>query len=243
VLVVWKGVQMKVELSGVQISISVMTVAAGVTILQAIFVLPYLWRKVMIRDWQLKWYYIWQGPFLLKRPPPPPPPAGVSSLNITDYYHGHLTLEELSCVRASEELLRSISQTAGDLEKRHSTLHSWQQIEGISPCPPGSWNSFPVLFWRFKRIIFRGLEKDVIRMQKHNAILNRNIDEMHARTSRYDNRAEYMYSSLQIITASSASFLHGANDVSNAITPFASAYLIWQTGRVATKVGIPIWVL
>jgi sodium-dependent phosphate transporter len=220
-----------------------MAVAGGVTILQAIFILPYLWRRNMKRDWQLKWYYMWQGPFLLNRPSPPPPPLGRNSL-ITDYYHGHLTLEELNCIRASEDLLRSIqSSQIADLEKRHPGFQPSPQIESISPCPAGSWHSFPVLFWRLKRIIFRGLEKDVIKMQKRSAILSYNIEEMHARAPRYDNRVEHMYSALQILTASSASFIHGANDVSNAITPFASAYLIWREGRVDNTVPIPIWVL
>jgi sodium-dependent phosphate transporter len=242
VLVVWKGIQTKVELSGAQIAISVMAVAGGATTLQVIFVLPYLWRRIMKRDWQLKWYFMWQGPFLLRRPPPPPQPLG--DLNITDYYHGHLTLEELNCIRASEDLLRSIQSPQGpDLKRSDTTRQPSQQVDGTPPRPPGPWNSYRVLFWRLKRIIFRGLEKDVIKMQKRSAILKWNIEEMHARAPRYDNRAEYMYSSLQILTASSASFIHGANDVSNAITPFASTYLLWRSGRVESEVAIPVWVL
>jgi len=97
--------------------------------------------------------------------------------------------------------------------------------------------------WWFKRIAFHGLEKDVIRMQKRSMLLNWNIEDMHARAPRYDNRAEYMYSALQILTASAASFIHGANDVANAIAPFASAYLIWQSGTVHTEAPVPVWVL
>ena len=117
-LVVWKGIQTKVELTGPQIAISVMAAAGGLTFLHAFFVLPYLWRKIMKEDWPLKWYFIWRGPFLLKRPPPPPPPPGRNRLDIKDYYHGHLTLEELNCIRASENLLRSIqSSQATDVER------------------------------------------------------------------------------------------------------------------------------
>src|SRR5436190_11685273 len=108
-----------------------MTVAAGATALQAIFVLPYLWRRAVVRDWQLKWYSMWRGPFLLKRPPPPRPPPGSNGLNIKDYYEGHLTLEELNCIRASEDLLRSIqsSQLPADAEKADSRPQQPQPLQ------------------------------------------------------------------------------------------------------------------
>ncbi|KAL2071021.1 hypothetical protein VTL71DRAFT_14047 [Oculimacula yallundae] len=82
---------------------------------------------------------------------------------------------------------------------------------------------------------------DVISMQKRNDILSWNIEDMHARAPRYDNRAEYMYSALQVMTASATSFIHGAKHVSNAMGPFTSAYYIWKTGRVESKAPVPIW--
>lgn len=250
VLVVWKGIQLDVELSGVQITISVLSVAVGVTALQAIFVLPYLWCRIMREDWRLRWRHILQGPFLLKRPPPPPPPPGMNSVKIRDYYQGHLTLEELECVRASRNLLQSIQSShssdlgKGDCESLASPLlQPPPAVDGIPPRPPGPWYNGHVFLWRLKRIIFHGLEQDVIKMQKRSAVLNWNIEDMHARAPRYDNRAEFMYSALQILTAASASFIHGANDVANAIAPFTTAYLIWQNGKVESRVPVPVWVL
>ncbi|KIX09906.1 uncharacterized protein Z518_00987 [Rhinocladiella mackenziei CBS 650.93] len=244
-LVVWKGIQLDVNLNGTQVTICVLSVAAGVTALQTIFLLPYLWRRIMDEDWQLRWYLIWKGPLLLKRPIPPPPPPGINRLNIKDYYQGHLTLEELDCLRASEHLLQAIqsSPTISDLEKSEVHIRPTPQPPGIPPRPLGPWNSLPVLLWWFKRIVFHGVEQDVIKMQKRSAVLNWNIEDMHARTNRFDNRAEYMYSALQVLTAASASFIHGANDVANAIAPFTSAYLIWQTGKVENKVHVQEWVL
>lgn len=48
----------------------------------------------------------------------------------------------------------------------------------------------------------------------------------HAHAQHYDNRAEYMYSFLQIMTAATASFTHGANDVSKYVPaiPTSSGY-------------------
>lgn len=244
-LIVWKGIQLEIELSGVQVVIAVLATGAGVTGLEVLFILPYLWRRIMHEDWQLKWHHIWEGPYLLKRPPPGPPPRGINSLNIKDYYQGHLTLEELECLRASESLLQSIqSPSISDLEKsEYNSQPPSPQIVGIPPRPSGPWHRWQVLLWWFKRIALHGLEKDVIKMQKRNVLLRWNIEDMHARAPRYDNRAEYMYSALQILTAASASFIHGANDVANAIAPFASAFVIWRSGTVHNKAPVPVWVL
>ncbi len=46
-----------------------------------------------------------------------------------------------------------------------------------------------------------------------------------------------------IISAGLLSFAHGANDVANAIGPLAAIVSTAQTGLVAAKVGIPLWVM
>ncbi|KAK1457835.1 phosphate-repressible phosphate permease [Colletotrichum melonis] len=275
-LVAWKGVQLQVELTATQVLIAVFSVATGATLLQAFFLLPYLWRKIVNEDWELTWLMMWKGPWLLNRPPPPIPPAGVRRVNIKDYYRGHLTADELAYVRASETLLESIqsSQTPSDLFKddqpilsppvlgppqtpgatsttstltettcRPSSSSYSSTSEHIPPRPPGTNTSLPVLTWHLNRILLRGLEQDVITMQKRNAVLSWDIADMHARAPHYDNRAEHMYSALQILTASAASFIHGANDVANSIGPFATAYDIWRTGGIETSVGVPVWIL
>ncbi|KFV20531.1 Sodium-dependent phosphate transporter 1, partial [Tauraco erythrolophus] len=48
-----------------------------------------------------------------------------------------------------------------------------------------------------------------------------------------------LFQFLQILTACFGSFAHGGNDVSNAIGPLVTLYLVYQTGDVAT----PIWLL
>ncbi|KAH7368085.1 phosphate-repressible phosphate permease [Plectosphaerella cucumerina] len=269
-LVAWKGIQTEVEPTTAQILKAVFITAGGTTALQAFFLLPWIWRKIMQEDWQLKWKDIWQGPWLLYKPLPPPPPAGISRLNIKNYYRGHLTPDELAYMRASESLLQSIqtSQTAEDLDKddddeRHilpppalelpgssPPMHNEQSQtnrisndEFIPPRPPGPWNSMAVIIWRVNRFVLRGMEKDVIAMQQRNAILSWDIEDMHARSPHYDNRAEYMYSALQILTASAASFIHGANDVSNSVGPFTTAWHVWRTGEIPNHVGVPIWIL
>jgi len=46
-----------------------------------------------------------------------------------------------------------------------------------------------------------------------------------------------------IFSAALLSFAHGANDVANAIGPLAAIIHVEQTGDIASKVGIPIWVM
>lgn len=220
----------------------------------------------MREDWTLRWHHLFHGPWLLNRPPPPATPFGFAKPRIKNYYRGHLTAEELAYVRASETLLQSVQTPNGsqpgsacDKDDEHmmlpppaiaapDPLPSRQERTAsgeslIPPRPAGSWRSFPVLAWRVNRFLLRGIEQDVISMQKRNAVLKWDLEDMHARAPHYDNRAEYMYSALQILTAAAASFTHGANDVANAIAPFTTAYEVWQTGAVPNTVGVPMWVL
>ncbi len=54
---------------------------------------------------------------------------------------------------------------------------------------------------------------------------------------------ESVFVPLVIISSCSVAFAHGANDVANAVGPFAAIVNILQTGDVAMKVGVPTWVL
>jgi sodium-dependent phosphate transporter len=67
---------------------------------------------------------------------------------------------------------------------------------------------------------------------------------VYAGATKYDNETEYSYSFVQVITACTASFAHGANDIGNAAGPWAAIYGAWQTGNAAqSKASVPIWQL
>lgn len=263
-LIVWKGVKEDI-LSPQNTIIATFAAAGGTVVLQCIFLMPWLWVRVMREDWTLRWYHVLHGPLILQRPPPPPTPFGFVKPQIKDYYRGHLTAEELDYVRRSETLLQSVQTPNGqppDFAKddddfllplpaqplpsetpprQMDSNHSSDTF--IPPRPAGPWNSLPVILWGINRFLLRGIEQDVIGLQKRNVVLKWDLEDMHSRSTHYDNRAEYMYSSLQIVTAAAASFTHGANDVANAIAPFATAWEVWMSGKVDDMVDVPIWIL
>jgi sodium-dependent phosphate transporter len=69
------------------------------------------------------------------------------------------------------------------------------------------------------------------------------INRFHSNAEIFDFKAEKLCSNLQIITACFSAFAHGANDVANAIAPFASIIAIYDSGNVHSKTEVPIWIL
>ena len=54
---------------------------------------------------------------------------------------------------------------------------------------------------------------------------------------------ERVFGVLMVITACGMAFAHGSNDVANAIGPVAAVVSIAQSGEIAAKSALPIWVL
>ena len=70
----------------------------------------------------------------------------------------------------------------------------------------------------------------------------RRMERVYAHAPRYPNEVEYLYSFVQIITACTASFAHGANDVGNAVGVWAGMYAAWSTGNPASsKEDVDTW--
>ncbi|GAP93064.1 putative phosphate-repressible phosphate permease [Rosellinia necatrix] len=259
-LLIWKGGSYKVELSEGGIAGAIIGTGFAWALLVAIFFMPWLWRVVVKEDWQLRWWHIAMGPLLLKRPEPTPPPADFES-PIRDFYEGHLTREELDARRAVNN--PDDIEAAGAADKEGANAHSDLKSSGnsessservvyaprphksiIGPKPEGlPWHSGAMLFWYFKFAVFHGVDQDVVSAQKKKDMFSGDLEDAHARATHFDNKAEFMYSFLQIMTAATASFTHGANDISNAIGPFTTIYEIWRTGAISKEADVPIWIL
>jgi sodium-dependent phosphate transporter len=260
-LIVWKGGSAKIKLTDEQSVGVAFGVGGVVAIIVATFFIPFLHRRIIKNDWELKGWEVIKGPLLLRRPEPTPRPEGVPG--IRDFYAGHLTAEQLAIKRAAEAHVAT-----DDVEKGAATSVNTKgdgSVSNITPLssvapqsasndgrqlsrprkvpPPGAWYTPAVaLFW-IKFAALHGVEQDVVDQQKHRDFLSGDIEKIHATGEYYDNRAEYTYSFLQILTASTTSFAHGANDVSNAIGPYTTIYFIWSTAKISTKVPVPLWIL
>ncbi|KAG9086590.1 Na+/Pi symporter [Ceratobasidium sp. UAMH 11750] len=127
----------------------------------------------------------------------------------------------------------------------------WTEVKG--PQIEGAWvepkNLYIIARYRAVPFVVKmfthGTTVDVLAMQADGQSKEaRRLQDMHARAAQYDNRTEHLYSFLQVLTAATASFAHGSNDVSNAIGPFATIYFTWHTGTFAGgKSPVAIWML
>ncbi|KAF2827022.1 phosphate transporter [Ophiobolus disseminans] len=264
-LIVWKGGSAKIKLTDAQSVGVAFGVGGVVAIIVATFFIPFLHRKIIKDDWELKNWEVIKGPLLLRRPEPKPRPEGLPG--IRDFYAGHLTAEELEAKRAGgahvahddvEKGAATSVNLQGDLKGNGSGSDITSRAS-VSPQavaepdhqlskpkktpPPGAWYTPAVAWYWIKYAALHGVEQDVVDQQKHKDFLSGDIEKVHATGEHFDNRAEYTYSFLQIMTASTTSFAHGANDVSNAIGPYTTIYFIWSTAKISTKVPVPLWIL
>lgn len=260
-LLLWKGGNYTINLTDAEVAGTIVGAGAAWGVVIAIFLLPWLYRIVVKDDWQLRFWHIPLGPLLLRRGPPPPAPEGV--VTVKNFYEGRLTKEQLDARRAAQNG-GGVVRNPDDVEAKGapqsdvkanpsssgSELDSYDRVPEakslIGPKPQGlPWYSTAMLFWYLKWTLLRGVDKDVVNLQRKRDLLSGDLEEAHAHAAHYDNRAEYMYSFLQIMTAATASFTHGANDVSNAIGPYATIYEIWNTGVLPPKdkSKVPTWIL
>ncbi|ROV99760.1 hypothetical protein VSDG_03035 [Cytospora chrysosperma] len=254
-LLLWKGGDYEVNLTEAQIPGVIIGAGALFGILMGVFLCPWLYRVVVKEDWQMKPWHIFLGPLLLRRGEVPPPPADFKGL-VRNFYEGHLTREELDARRArvtqdaeagheaktaeGVNVLDANSSNGEDTIEAPTTPHK----SIVGPKPDAAWHSTAFLWWGLKWLLLHGVDQDVVASQEEKSIVGGNIEEIHAHASHFDNRTEFLYTFLQIMTAASASFVHGANDVANAIGPFASIYQIWEQGDLPKgKATVPIWIL
>lgn len=261
-LIVWKGGSINVNwMTNAQIAGIVVGAGAAWAILVAIFLVPWLYRIVVKDDWQLRWYHIALGPLLLRRPEPPIQPEGAKG-GIRDFYEGHLTKEQMEELLTAERV-RDEENTANEAKTASDAVSDNvrsdnDQPEGanapednfpqekkiVGPKPEGPWYNSAVLFWYFKWLFLRGVDQDIVNLQHKRTFLSGDLAAIHSHVPHYDNKAEYLYTFVQIMTACTASFTHGANDVANAIAPYATIYQIWQSGALkGSKSEVPIWIL
>lgn len=114
------------------------------------------------------------------------------------------------------------------------------RIEGAWILPKNLWI---IIRYKIPRILLHGSSVDIHKLQLGGPKSEQRIAEMHQIAKQYDNEVEHLYSFLQVLTACTNSFAHGANDVANAIGPFAAIYHNWSTGTITnSRTDTPVWV-
>ena len=161
-------------------------VAGGVVALYGIFLLPFLYRRLILDDWTLKNWEVLKGPMLWRRGPVPEVPEGVRQQVVQDYYRGHVN-PHTNPILANEIPADPATQNA-DMEKNHSvtggmgsessssSAHQAEALSGAAPVLSQQEafraNAFkdPVLsaqgmYARARYYLLRGVERDVVAEQ------------------------------------------------------------------------------
>ncbi|TPX71845.1 hypothetical protein SpCBS45565_g00849 [Spizellomyces sp. 'palustris'] len=202
------------------------TFGAGAVVALFCFFFVRVWlRRKLVNEEKLVWYQVFYVPFL----GPQPRDEHISDrLNRT---YGDHTIPVKSDVEAAQVGIAKEEEVAivdhdpivtahpslVNLDKETSTGKAWNKVKGA---------------------LTKGINMDVAQVQSSH------VKEVHSHAVKYDSKTEYLYSFLQVITASFASFAHGSNDVANAVGPLAAIYGIWSTAQLpGKKADVPIWIL
>ncbi|KAF5373491.1 hypothetical protein D9615_009481 [Tricholomella constricta] len=241
------------KLSKTTTAIAIVVTALVVAALSIIFWLPYVYCKVIRRDYTIRFYHFFLGPALWWRTAPADAHTMDVGAAVPDYRIVKDEQEQTPAVASDEESANEKASHDSAPVPHASALAA--QVEKVDPHPiEGAWaepkNLWIILRYKalpfLKKVATHGTSIDIHAAQagKADSAEGRRIAEMYRRAKQYPNEVEHLFSFVQVLTACTASFAHGANDVSNAIGPFAVIYSVWKTGDSASsKAPVPVWTL
>ncbi|KAK8846892.1 hypothetical protein IAR55_005982 [Kwoniella newhampshirensis] len=155
------------------------------------------------------------------------------------------TFKELNDA-AEERFHAKLRQNRGPLGWAMRTLHE-------NPMGPGAiyeTKNMKIFAKRLPAMItvgaLYGLHYDIHAAQSgiHGTPEGKRMERVYSYAEKYPNEVEHTYSFVQILTACTASFAHGANDIGNSVGPWAVIYSAWNTGdAAASKLPVPLWQL
>jgi sodium-dependent phosphate transporter len=174
--------------------------------------------------------------------------AGASVAVDSEKGHGsvnQLTYQEL--VAAGQERMHARLRTKrGPLGWAMRTLHN----NPVGPGRPYEIKNVKIMITRVPAMIvvgaLYGLHYDIHAAQTgiEGTPEGARMARVYSHAEKYPNEVEHTYSFVQILTACTASFAHGANDVGNSVGPWAVIYGAWNTGKASqSKATVPLWQL
>jgi len=140
---------------------------------------------------------------------------------VLNYYKNHKTKDELVNDETQLQDLEANTQITSNKEpgteatEVNDGSEPISHIETLDGRLKRKWYEWKTIIAFLKRAFFHGVNMDVANEQKNNAsILCRNLEKKHAQATKFDNNAEHAFSYLQVLTAATAAFANGANDIS-----------------------------
>ncbi|KAI4213263.1 MAG: hypothetical protein LQ351_004209 [Letrouitia transgressa] len=251
----------------------------GVALLSAIFFVPFLYARVIKRDYTVRGWMVILGPSLLTREPPAdadhakvPNYAVIQedgdqssthssksidekdvTITTTTGNEKRIATEETSHLTYKELLAQGEQRLHAKLLKKRSPI-GWA-MRSLRDNPMGAGelyelHNIKILAKRIPPMIVVGLlygaHYDIHAAQSGitGTPEGKRMERVYAHAEKYPNEVEHAYSFVQIITACTASFAHGANDIGNSVGPWAVIYSAWKTGDAAkSKAPVPVWQL
>lgn len=260
-----------------------MGTGGGVAILAALFFVPYVYAKVIVKDHSVKWYHVPLGPLLYRRAAPAEddraivPNYAVVQEDEEDHHQPSTRTSadsvsgdhsEKTAARDTERhvVTREASQTTYKelVDQAQERLHqkimrgrgplAWAlRYLRANPLGAGELYELKNIKTLLKRIpaqivvgALYGAHYDIHAAQTGigGTPEGARMARVYAHAEKYPNEVEHTYSFVQILTACTASFAHGANDIGNSVGPWAVIYSAWSSGSAAkAKAPVPIWQL
>lgn len=255
-----------------------MGVGCGLAALSAIFFVPWLYAKVIKKDYTVRGWMVILGPSLLTRTPPadadravvpnyavvqheredpsftPSPPSEKEndmSITETTGNEKRLAVEETQQLNHKELMAQGQQRLHAKLVKGRGPMGWAMRTLRDNPMGAGELYEIHNIKTVFKRLpamivagLLYGVHYDIHAAQTGIAGTpeGRRMERVYAHAEKYSNEVEHTYSFVQILTACTASFAHGANDIGNSVGPWAVIYTAWQTGDVTkSKTPVPLW--
>jgi sodium-dependent phosphate transporter len=241
----------------------------GVALLAALFFVPFVHAKIIKKDYTVKWFMFPLGLLLFKRPAP----ADADRAAVPDYAvvqeddrsageqddvvnpdHGAYPAppEDNEKALAAAHHGRTDGLNEKLLESRGPMGWAMRTLRD-NPMGAGEMyeaHNIKTLLKRLPALIvygaLYGLHYDIHAAQTgaHGTPEGERTRRVYAHAEKYSNEVEHTYSFVQILTACTASFAHGANDIGNSVGPWAVIYAAWSTGNAAAaKATVPVWQL
>jgi sodium-dependent phosphate transporter len=238
----------------------------GLCLVATIFFVPWLHCKVIKRDQTLKGWEVIKGPLLWSRPYS----TDADAAKVPDYsviQHddssdrssdggekdaGTPSVEEIVPVMSQKQLQKESDEAFHAKLRLKSGLMGWAMRHlhnnRMGPGMIYEVHNLKAMFRRIPALVvvaaLYGVNYDIhaAQMGIEGTPEGRRMEQVYAHAKRYPNEVEHTYSFIQLITACTASFAHGANDIGNAVAPWAVIYSAWSTGdAAASKLPVATW--